>query len=153
MTVPLCLALVRPHLKSCDQFWAPYDKEHTEVLEQVQRRAMELVKGLEHRTYRKQLKELGVFKLLREAADGPYYSLQLFESYQGGGLLPVISDRMRRNGLKLYQERSALDIRKKFNTGRVVRHWKRLLRKVSELSFLKYSKNYVDIAPGDMIYG
>lgn len=61
MTVPLDLGLVRPHLESCDQFWATHDTEHTEVLEQVQRRAKEVVKDLEHRSYEKELKELGIF--------------------------------------------------------------------------------------------
>ena len=64
--LPLCSTLVRPHLQSCIQLWSPQHGKDMDLLEQVQRRATNMIRGLEHLSYEDRLRELGCSAWRRE---------------------------------------------------------------------------------------
>ena len=61
------------------------------------------------------------------------------------------SDKMKGNGFKLAEGRFRLDIRKKFFTVRVVRHWNRLPREAVDAPSLEAFKARLDGALSNLV--
>jgi len=124
------------------------------MLEHIQRRAIKLVKGLQHRSYEVQPTELRLFSL-EEIRGMPYHSLQLPEKrlWRGGvGLFShVTSNRMKGNGLKLHQRRFRLDIKNNLFSKRVVKHCNRLPREVAVSPSREVFKERVDVELRDTV--
>ncbi|KAK4827700.1 LOW QUALITY PROTEIN: hypothetical protein QYF61_020978 [Mycteria americana] len=109
-------------------------QEDMELLERVQRRAMKMIRGLEHLSLQGQAERVGVVQPGEEKAAGrPYSSLPGAYRKDGVRLFnKACCDRTRNNGFKLREGRFRLDLRKKLFTTRVVRHWNRLPREAVE---------------------
>ncbi|KAK4818179.1 hypothetical protein QYF61_007817 [Mycteria americana] len=103
-------------------FWVGFTRHNLTA----QRREMKLVKGLENKSYKERLRELGLFSLEKRRLGRPSRSLRL-------------------------PERRVLDIRKNFVTKRVVKHWNRLPREVVESPSLELFKRCVDVVLRDTV--
>ena len=104
-------------------------------MEQVQRKVMKMIRGLEHLPYRDGLREFRLFSLVKRRLQENL--VVTFQDVKGdyrkagkGVFIRACSDRMRRNGFKLEEGRFRLDIRKEFFTVWMVRHCNRLLSEI-----------------------
>ncbi|KAK4811910.1 hypothetical protein QYF61_017434 [Mycteria americana] len=108
----------------------PQHRRGTELLERAQRRDTKMIRGLEHLCYEDRLRELGLFSLQKGRLRGDLIAacqyLQGADKKDGDRLFSrACCDRTRGNGFKLKEGRFRLDIKKKFVTMRVVKHWHR----------------------------
>jgi len=155
--LPLCSALVRPHLESCVQLWSPQHKKDMELLEQVHRRATKMTRGLEHLCCEEKLRELGLFSLEKRNLGGDLMAAfqYLKGAYRKDGeylFLKACYNRTRSNGFKLRQGRFRLDIRKNFFTVRIVKHWKKLPREAVKAPSLETFKARLDRALSNLVW-
>ncbi|KAJ7405755.1 rna-directed dna polymerase from mobile element jockey-like [Willisornis vidua] len=138
------------------KFWVSQFRKDIEVLEQVQRRATRLVKGLEHKSYKEQLRELDFVSLEKRSLRGDL--IALFNYLKGVCSQVMIclfsqatSNRKRGHSLKLHPRSFRLDIRKKFFTKRVIGHWNVLLRELLQSLSMGVFKERLDVALGAIV--
>ena len=126
------------------------------LLEQVQRKATRVIRGLEHLPYEDRLRKLRLFslekrRLCRDLIAAFYYLKGAYKDAGEGLFISDCSNRTRDNGFKLKQGKFRLDLRKKFFTVRVVRHWNRLAKEVINAPSLAVFEARLDRTLGNMV--
>ncbi|PKU46724.1 hypothetical protein llap_2972 [Limosa lapponica baueri] len=147
---------MRAHLEYCFQLWSAQSRKDLDLLEWVQRRATQMIRGLEHLSYGERLRELRMFSLEKGRLWGDLivafqYLKVAYRKDVEGLFIRECSDRMRGNGFNLKEGRFRLYIRKKFFTERVVRHWNRLPREVVGAPSLEVFKVMLDGALNNLV--
>ena len=127
-----------------------------ELLEQVQRRATKMIRGLEHLSYEERLRELGLFSLEKRRLQGDlivaFQYLKGVYKQEGEWLfMRVDSDRTRGNGFKLRQGRFRLDIRRKFFHTEGGDALNRLPKEAVDAPSLEAFKARLDVALGSLV--
>ncbi|KAK4822133.1 LOW QUALITY PROTEIN: hypothetical protein QYF61_010256 [Mycteria americana] len=133
----------------CIQLWSPQHRKDMDLLEQVQRRATKTIRGMEHLSYEERLRVVVVQPGEEKALGRPYCSLSVLKGglqERGGQNFLACCDRTRENAFKLKEGRIRLDVRKKFFTIRVVKHWNRLPGQVADAPSLEAFKVRLDRA-------
>ena len=141
---------IRPHLEYAIQAWSPYLRRDIDCLEKVQRRATKMVNGLRNLPYESRLKRLKLTSLEKRRQRG-----DLIEAYkiltgkervnpQCFFALDKRAYDTRGHELKLYTNRSRLDLRKNFFSQRVVSHWNNLPATVIKAESVNSFKNRLD---------
>ena len=129
---------IRPHLEYCVQSWNPHFSKDEEVLEKVQKRATNCVKGMKGKKYLDRLHILGLTTLKRRRIRGDlietYKILSGKENVDSETFFQLTesSQHTRGHSLKLYKRHCRLDSKKFFFSRRVVNSWNSLPQDIVE---------------------
>jgi ribonucleases P/MRP protein subunit RPP40 len=132
------------------QAWSPFLVQDIKCLEQVQRRATKMVKGLEHVGYGQRLKIIGLQYLedrrLRGDIIETYKIVRGKEKVNASQffMFNEVKHDLRGHKFKLYVDRSRLEISRNFFSQRVVQHWNRLPESVVEAETVNDFKRKLD---------
>jgi len=115
-----------------------------------------MIQRQENLSYQERLRELGLFSLEKRRLQGDlivafHYFKRAYRKDGKNIFSKAYCDRTRIKGFKLREGRFRLDIRKKFFTMRVVKHWNRLSTVVVEAPFLEIFKTRLDRALSNLL--
>ena len=144
---------VRHHLELAVQAWSPWLVKDIELLEKVQRRAVNMVVGLKATSYEGKLKELGLTSLKSRRERGDMIQTWKYVHNQNPGgdkLFKMASEQHTRSSrhtskvLNICPTFPKLEVRKNFFTSRCVEKWNMLPHIVQDAQDLNSFKNKYD---------
>ena len=144
---------VRHHLEFSVQAWAPWYAKDQALLENVQKRAVNMVVGLRSTSYEGKLKELKLPSLQERRMRGDMIQVWKFlhdESYGGNKLFRMAEEQHVRHSrhtskpLNIYRPDAKLEVRRNFFTVRCIDKWNRLPHKVQDAADLITLENDYD---------
>ena len=123
-------SLVRPHLEYSIQAWRPHLQKDIDNIESVQRRALKMIRGMQNLPYPRRLKETNLITLesRRVRADliEVYKIINNLEGIPKDKMFIMNTNITRGHELKIYKQRTRLNIRKFFFSQRVIDIWNNL---------------------------
>ena len=149
---------VWPHLEYAAQSWCPWNVADKEILEKVQRRAINMVSNLRGRTYEEKLSELGMVTL--EARRRRRDMIQIFKILSGiDHVQPatwfILENTLVREGAAqtrsttsnhtIMERWTNTDIRRNLFSQRVIKPWNNLPDQIKSVSSVDIFKNDYDI--------
>ena len=150
MFLTLYKSIVRPHLEYITPVWSPQFKKEQKIIENVQRRATRMVKGLCEKPYHERLKFLGIPSLeyRRQRADmiQTYKIFQQIDKMNINALFPgpPNTSRTRGNSLKIHKQHCRTNLRKHSFSQRVVGLWNNLPQSVVNAPSINSFKNQLN---------
>ena len=151
--VPLYKKYVRHHLEFSVQAWSPWFAKDIDLIEQVQKRAVNMIVGLKARTYDGKLREINLTSLHERRLRGDVIQVWKYMHKQnpGGDKLFKMSNeqhlRSSRHTSKpwnISRSDAKLEVRKNFFTVRVIDKWNSLTHEVQNSKDLNTFKNNYD---------
>jgi ribonucleases P/MRP protein subunit RPP40 len=138
----LYIQYVRPHLEYASPAWSPWLEADKEVMEKVQRRAVNMISGLKAKTYEEKLRELGLTTLeeRRHQTD----MAQVYKIITGKDMVNSEfwfqkvdgTERLTRSAadpLNLRPQAARLEVRRNFFSNRTVEDWNKLPSEVKNV--------------------
>ncbi|PKU44940.1 hypothetical protein llap_4753 [Limosa lapponica baueri] len=146
VTFPLYSVLVRLQLECCLQFWGPQYKKDMDLLVWVRRRAIKMIRLMEHLSCEGRLRELRLFSLEKRRLWGDL--TMAFQVIKGAYkkdkerlFTKACSNRTGGNDFKLKEDRFRLNVKNNFFfMMQVVKCWNRLPREAVDAPSLEMFK-------------